>query len=241
MAASRSMPIRDASRAVIARYINRASGVGDLSVGIRGWLIDPSAYPKFNLLIGVGGKFPSGAPSVVDTRRTFNPATGKIDDSIATVDQSIQPGDGGDGILFQLAGYWSFTATASLYLDGTYLSNPQDTNGVRTYRTRPSEAVMSIADQYLLRIGAAWSPSFLPGWGVSLGGRMEGVPVRDVIDASDGFRRPGVSISLDPGVNYVWGSPACRLTFPSPCSGIARRASQTCWTALTGTQHLLIS
>ena len=40
------------------------------------------------------------------------------------------------------------------------------------------------------------------GLALSLGVRGEGVPVRDLIGGSDGFRRPGAIISLDPGVMY---------------------------------------
>jgi len=214
MAASRSMPIRDTSSVVIDRYINRAAGLGDISAGVRGWLMDPATTPTFNIGLGLGAKFPSGVPNVVDTRRRFNAATKVIDDSIATVDQSIQPGDGGYGALLQLYGFWSFIQSAAIYLDGSYLFNPQDTNGVRTYRARASESVMSIADQYILRIGASWAPASLPGLGLSLGGRIEGVPVRDVIGPSDGFRRPGFSISLDPAVSYEWGSSSVSLSVP---------------------------
>ncbi len=34
---------------------------------------------------------------------------------------------------------------------------------------------------------------------------MEGVPVRDVFGGSDGFRRPGYGISVDPGILYAHG------------------------------------
>ncbi len=38
---------------------------------------------------------------------------------------------------------------------------------------------------------------------VTLGGRIEGVPVRDAFGKSDGFRRPGYAISVDPGFLYA--------------------------------------
>ena len=37
---------------------------------------------------------------------------------------------------------------------------------------------------------------------MSFGGRIEGVPVRDAFGGSDGFRRPGYAISIDPGLMY---------------------------------------
>ena len=42
----------------------------------------------------------------------------------------------------------------------------------------------------------------LKGLALSLGIRGEGVPVRDLLGDSDGFRRPGFILSLDPGLMY---------------------------------------
>ena len=45
----------------------------------------------------------------------------------------------------------------------------------------------------------------LPKYGlaVSLYGRMEGVPVRDIFGGSDGFRRPGYAVSIEPGLLFA--------------------------------------
>jgi len=40
------------------------------------------------------------------------------------------------------------------------------------------------------------------GLAMSIGGRIEGVPVRDAFGASNGFRRPGYAISVEPGLLY---------------------------------------
>lgn len=45
----------------------------------------------------------------------------------------------------------------------------------------------------------------MSGLVVTFGGRFEGFPPRDLIGASNGFRRPGYAISLDPGFLYVRG------------------------------------
>jgi hypothetical protein len=45
----------------------------------------------------------------------------------------------------------------------------------------------------------------LRGLALSIGGRMEGVPVRDAFGASNGFRRPGYVISIEPGMMYEHG------------------------------------
>ena len=37
---------------------------------------------------------------------------------------------------------------------------------------------------------------------LSLGGRLEGIPVYDLIGGSSGFRRPGYIVSVEPGLFY---------------------------------------
>jgi hypothetical protein len=91
-----------------------------------------------------------------------------------------------------------------LYFSGVYLFNPRDTNGVSTFRARRGEEVMSVADQYLFRGGISRAVPKLRALTVTFGGRIEGVPVRDAFGKSNGFRRPGYSISLDPGFMYNW-------------------------------------
>ena len=134
---------------------------------------------------------------------------------IATADQSIQPGDGGTGFVIDLHGFHPGPKQTLLYLSALYLFNPRNTNGVSSYRTRPGETVLSVTDQYLYRGGvsrvAPWSRNLF----LSFGGRMEGVPVRDAFGRSEGFRRPGYAISLDPGFLYNrWGyTLSCNVPF----------------------------
>jgi hypothetical protein len=44
---------------------------------------------------------------------------------------------------------------------------------------------------------ALWSKH---GISVSLGPRIDGIPLRDLVGKSGGFRRPGYSLYIDPGV-----------------------------------------
>ena len=37
---------------------------------------------------------------------------------------------------------------------------------------------------------------------VALGGRLEGIPVHDLVGGSEGFRRPGYIVSAEPQRNY---------------------------------------
>jgi hypothetical protein len=61
---------------------------------------------------------------------------------------------------------------------------------------------MSVTDQYLYRAGVSQGMPKLRGLALSLGVRGEGVPVRDLLGDSDGFRRPGSIVSLDPGLIF---------------------------------------
>jgi hypothetical protein len=61
---------------------------------------------------------------------------------------------------------------------------------------------MSVTDQYLYRAGVSQGVPKLKGLALSLGVRGEGVPVHDLLGASNGFRRPGMIVSLDPGLIF---------------------------------------
>jgi hypothetical protein len=58
---------------------------------------------------------------------------------------------------------------------------------------------MSVPDQFMARIGASYiaGPLSLSG-----GFRIEGLPAKDVFGGSNGFRRPGYVISVEPVAAY---------------------------------------
>jgi hypothetical protein len=47
-----------------------------------------------------------------------------------------------------------------------------------------------------------------------MGGRIEGVPVHDLIGSSEGFRRPGYAVSAEPSVSWRRGPHTVSLTVP---------------------------
>jgi hypothetical protein len=212
----------------VARTETQARGIGDITVVPRWWAFDPPTHPNVNLALGFGVKLPTGENNVQDTRqvRVDTPLTTaepfEVENVVQTVDQSIQPGDGGFGIILDLQGFLRFGKNkGAAYLTGTYLINPSNTNGVATYRGSSSsllpgapgsEAIMSVPDQYLYRIGATWFPT--RKLGLTLGGRWEGVAVHDLIGDSNGFRRPGYAISVEPGVTYTTGPHTFSLLVP---------------------------
>ena len=201
-AANMSLPVLFAYRNQL--YVPRGEfevvGPGDMTLGPRAWLFRPPTESGGNVGIGVSLKLPTGIYNATGL------ATGRGGEPVvATADQSIQAGDGGTGFSVDIQAYKPVWLRSMLYFSAAYLSNPRDTNGVSTFRTRPGEEVMSVADQYLVRGGISRAMPKFRGLTATFGGRMEGVPVRDIIGKSNGFRRPGYAISLDPGFMYARG------------------------------------
>jgi hypothetical protein len=205
--ADRSQPIR-VNGVVASRYTTTTRNVGDMTLTARRWMFDPEAHPSQNVSLGIGVKFPTGKNDVTDVFHTSLTTT-----AVRTVDQSIMPGDGEFGMVVNMQAYkrvWKTTLSAS----GTYLINPANTNGVPTYRSRASEAIFSVPDLYLFKVGGAMPVLPKYGLALSLYGRMEGVPVRDLIGGSDGFRRPGYGISIEPGLLFAVKSYTVSVSVP---------------------------
>ena len=184
-------------------------GIGDVTLTGRMWLVRPPAENKQNISIGIGLKLPTGDPGVKDTVVTAN---GKV---TSVVDQSVQPGDGGWGFTLDMQAF-KVVKRATLFVSGVYLFNPRDTNGVRTGRTNPYEAIMSVADQYLGRAGVVYPFPKVRGLAFSVGLRDEGVPARDILGGSHGFRRPGYAVDFEPGLIYSRGKQSFTVFGPVP-------------------------
>ena len=184
-----------------------AKGIGDISVVGRMWLLPSPSESRQNVSVGVGVKFPTGRSDVKDVVNT------PLGPALRNVDQSIQPGDGGFGTVLDFQAYKAIKSTR-LFATGVYLINPRNTNGVLTGRTRPSEAVMSVADQYLYRAGAVFPFPKVRSLAWSMSIRGEGVPSTDLIGKSDGFRRPGYAISVEPGFIFTKGKQAWSFSVP---------------------------
>src|SRR5215510_751802 len=197
--------------------IFHSSGIGDISLGARMWLIRPPSETRQNIAFGFGIKLPTGKPDVTNT---FMTATGPV---TSVADQSIQLGDGGVGVVFDMQAFKA-VKFMTFFGAGTYLVNPRNTNGVRTGRSRPSESIMSVADQYAARIGVAVPSPRIRGLSMSFAGRIEGVSVRDIIGKSEGFRRPGYAISVEPGFTYTRGRDTWSISMPIAVERNRRRS-----------------
>jgi len=200
------------------RHTGSAGGLGDMRLLATVWLLDPARHPKGNINIGVGVKAPTGDERAVDNFHQFD---GTV--ILRPVDIAAQPGDGGWGFLLQMQGYQEIIENLYGYISGFYLFNPRDVNGTE----RPSPAVSlvnTVPDQYLGRIGLSYAIWPSKGLSISLGGRVDGIPVNDAIGDSNGFRRAGYSVYVDPGVNWIFGKNILSLNVPV---AVARNIQKT--------------
>jgi hypothetical protein len=192
------VPVYDGDRNQIypPSGIFRVAGIGDMTIGAQTWIFRPPTESNGNIAFSVSLKIPTGVDNATGAALLHGQPV------IATADQSLQPGDGGWGFVLASQAYKQIWLRTMLYFQGQYLFNPEDTNGVATFRTQPGQAVMSITDQYLFRGGFSHGIPHFRRLELSLGGRFEGVPVRDAFGSSDGFRRPGYIVSIDPGMMF---------------------------------------
>jgi len=210
----RSSVVRDNNRVILERYHTQASGIGDIQIGGTAWVFDPAKSAKGNLSAGLGLVLPTGKDDVRDIFEVYDSTTKKILGANRTVDQSIQPGSGGYGINVSVYAYRHLGAGFTAFANGSYTITPQNKNGVPTYRSNVFEAVMSIPDTYLGRAGFEYAVPNAKGVSLSLAARIEGVMVRDFIGDSTGFRRPGYSVAVEPGIAITRNRWSARFYVP---------------------------
>jgi hypothetical protein len=184
-------------------------GLGDISLSARYWLLNPDTHAAWNVAAGGGLKMPTGNAAEKDT------FPGRTEPSVNIpryVDQSVQPGDGGWGLMFEGNAFW-LVNRLMFFGSGSYLANPRDQNdtpsiltvlGINT--TTGANAGLgfnSVPDQYLTRVGS--SVAVWKGIGASLTWRVEGLKRYDLFGASHGWRRPGTEMFVEPGVSYSNG------------------------------------
>ncbi len=182
--------------------VSNSNGIGDIGVSAQFWLIRPPAEHGRNIAFSFGAVFPTGNSRAWDTVETIS-GPQKV-----FVDQSIQPGSGGYGIMFGTQAFQR-VRRAVLYVSGSYVLTPQDISGTPNAslaglnRTpNPLTAYMSVPDQYLVDGGVAYPFPHVRGLAWKTGLRYEGVKVKDLIGDSLGFRRPGYALSIEPGLQY---------------------------------------
>jgi hypothetical protein len=195
------------------RFHTQSQGLGDIR--LIGYMNTLPSYQKGSLLVGLGVKLPTGN---YNTKDYFHKTEGL---TLLPVDQSIQLGDGGTGIITEVDFSHKVYGKFYGYVNAMYMLNPRNTNGTKrssnlttipsTGESIPLSNEFSVTDQYLVRGGFRYMDH---GIQASLGSRMECIPSEDLIGKSDGFRRPGYIISLEPSVYYTKGQHTVGFNLP---------------------------
>jgi hypothetical protein len=162
------------------RHTVSATGLGDISLVSDFWFRNPACHPDSNFSVGLGVKTSSGNNSVVDDFFLADRSVIKN-----PVDQSIQLGDGGVGAVLQAQGFQRLFRRTTGYFYGWYMLTPRDQTAVPS----PLAGVpLSVPDVYSARPGLDYALAPQYGLSVSLGARIDGIPKRDLVGGSDGFR-----------------------------------------------------
>jgi hypothetical protein len=196
------------------RHRTGSFGIGDARISVYRWILDPAKSHKGNIQLGLGIKLPTGNYNYQDY--FYKRADSTV---LAPVDQSIQPGDGGTGISFEMNSFYNFNHKIGVYGSFFYLSNPREVNGTSTARGGTPSAtakkyntdVMSVPDLFMARMGASYT---FKKFTFSAGARIEGLPSSDLVGGDRGFRRPGYIISAEPSVTYVRKKASFNLAVP---------------------------
>jgi hypothetical protein len=199
------------------RYHSQSQGIGDARLTANYWLLDPQAHPTQNISLGLGFKAPTGNNKARDE---FHIKQGEqVVLQTRPVDQSIQLGDGGWAPTLEFQAFKGLSHRVSVYAAGFYLLNPRDTTATRTYRETlrnvlANESYLSVPDQFMARLGVAYNLMAVPGLSLAAAGRIEGIPVYDLLGPENGFRRPGHVVSAEPTVSYMRGRHHLALAVP---------------------------
>jgi hypothetical protein len=192
---------------VTNRLHMEAGGLGDIRLVGNAWLLDPPKHVDGNVALGLGFKAPSGDSNYKNDVYIKGVYVER------PVDPALQPGDGGWGIVLQLQAFQKLIGNFYFYTTGFYLINPTRLSDT-TFTTDPT-VQLSVPDQYQGRLGFSYTIWPKQGLFLSLGGRIDGIPVRDLIGGGDpGFRRPGYEIYIEPAISWVWGKNTFYLSGP---------------------------
>ena len=186
------------------RHTTRSFGIGDIRFTVYKWLLKPTIKQRGNIQLGLGLKLPTGDYRYQDF--FYRNDSIKV---LSAVNPSIQLGDGGTGIITELNLFYILNAakTISLYGNFYYLINPREQNGTAFTAGKiparidslANNIVLSVPDQFSIRAGVNFN---LKKWMFSAGIRNEGSPVKDLVGGSEGVRRAGYNLSVEPGIVY---------------------------------------
>ncbi len=181
------------------------SGIGDIVLGVQRWMWDPTANPSHNVQLGLGLQMPTGNDAETNNL-VITPGQPPVD---ALADYSIQPGTGAWGINFNWNSFQQMGPQTQAYFNGSYTAMLSQDNGVSANLPGfpphpPQTAFVATSDEYVLQTGVAYSFKSINGLTLTFGPRDEGVPASNLLTGSEGWRRPGFAISLEPGLTWAF-------------------------------------
>ncbi|MEO7359934.1 MAG: hypothetical protein ABI120_06375, partial [Gemmatimonadaceae bacterium] len=185
-----------------------ASGIGDVSAMGEAWLLTPRTNERGNVAIGLGVKLPTGSHTLGSQ---FYTAAGAVD---FPADQTIQPGDGGAAILLQTRAFRRVTERSFGYGFASYMVSPKTRSDVEW--VPGSKQYWSVPDVYSARLGGAFNVLPDQGLTASLGARIDGIPIHDLLGGGDDetIKRTAYVIFADPGLSYTRSSNVLTLSVP---------------------------
>jgi hypothetical protein len=185
-------------------YKFRAAGLGDVSLQAEYWLTDPAVPSRATGSVGIGFLAPTGNDNV---QTTTIPGSGGAP---VPVDESAQLGTGGWALLLRAQGTAQIDGPLFAYGSGYYGMSLREHTEVLNLG-----ALRGVPDTYSGRLGAAYLLRGLQGVVVSLGGRINGVTVKDLVGGGDLYwRRPGYAIYVEPGLTWTRGPNMASLSAP---------------------------
>ncbi len=190
----------------LQRHQVSSTGIGDINVMGNLWLGAPAAHLKGNVLVGFGIKAPTGRNDVLGN--TYD-AQGNV--SQVPLVQTLQLGDGGWAVPLQIQAFRQVLPRGSVYFSGFYSVSLTQHTDVLSAENR----LWAAPDVYSLRTGFSYGIKAEPAISMSLGGRMDGTMVRDLVGGrTDFYRKPGYTMYLDPGFALQSGPMQFTLNVP---------------------------
>ena len=185
-----------------------ATGIGDITLMGESWVLNPRTHEAGNVAVAFGLKAPTGSHTIAST---FYTAAGAVD---FPADQTIQPGDGGWALLAQVRGFRQVTPRIFGYALASYMASPKAKSNVEW--VPQSDQFWSVPDVYSARAGAAFSVLPEQGLTASLGARIDGIPVHDLLGGGDDdtIKRTAYVIFADPGLSLSSGRSIVTLSVP---------------------------
>jgi hypothetical protein len=188
------------------RHEVSSKGVGDVNLMGNLWLRTPGAHPNGNVIVGFGVKAPTGSNHVMGDFYAPGAVTQQ------PLPQTAQLGDGGWATLLQAQAFQQVVNRVSVYGSGFYSVS------LRTHTDvlwAPANTQWAVPDVYSARLGFAYALKADPVLTLSLGGRVDGTPTRDLIGGrTDYYRHNGYTMYADPGLSFQVGRNQFNLNVP---------------------------